>query len=83
MFTQTKNALKRLADCGTAEKVKIVAIDAGKGAERNLHSLGLHPGNIVSVVRKSQMGGPIVIEIRSTEIAIGRGLAKKIVVEEA
>ncbi len=71
----------RLIDCGNNEKVKIISIDAGKGAELNLMNLGLNIGDIILIGKRSRMGGPVLIVNRDSEIAIGHGLAQKILVE--
>ena len=48
---------------------------------RRLCALGLTPGTIVKVIRE-QDGGPILIQVRDSKLALGRGLAHKILVEE-
>jgi Fe2+ transport system protein FeoA len=70
-----------LTDCLSSATVRISHIEAGRGAARNLNSMGLYPGNTVTVVRKSRLGGPVVVNSSNTEVAIGRRLAKKIIVE--
>ncbi len=41
--------------------------------------MGLSPGSEVIVVRNSL--GPMIIEVRGVRLALGRGLASKILVE--
>lgn len=54
----------------------------GGGLARKLIDLGLKPGKEVSVIR-NQMSGPIIVSLNGGgQIAIGRGLASKIYVEE-
>jgi len=45
---------------------------------KKLLQYGLHVGD---VVRVAPLGGPLLVEINSREIAIGREIAKKIIVE--
>ncbi|MBZ0181014.1 MAG: ferrous iron transport protein A [Melioribacteraceae bacterium] len=71
----------RLIDCLNGSKVKILSIDAGKGAELNLMNLGLNIGDIITVSKRSRLRGPVVIINKDSEIAIGHGLAEKILVE--
>ncbi|MEM0022901.1 MAG: FeoA family protein [Archaeoglobaceae archaeon] len=59
-------------------KVKIMGIVGGKGFVRRLADMGLMPGKVVEVVSK---GPPIVVRVMDSEIAIGRGIARKILVE--
>lgn len=71
----------RLADCRSSAEVRIIRVDAGRGAVRNLNNMGLFPGITVRVVRKSRLGGPVIVDSRNTEVAIGRRLANRIIVE--
>lgn len=48
---------------------------------RRLCALGLTPGTVVRVIRE-QDGGPILIQVRDSKLALGRGLTHKILVEE-
>ncbi len=59
-------------------KVRIKGIVGGRGFVRRLADMGLIPGKVVEVVSK---GPPIVVRVMDSEIAIGRGIAKKILVE--
>ena len=59
-------------------KVKIVEIQGGKGFVKRLFDLGLFPGQVVEVISR---GPPVVLRVNDTEIAVGRGVARKIVVE--
>jgi Fe2+ transport system protein FeoA len=71
-----------LSDCKTGENVKIVKVNAGNGAIRNLANLGLSIGNVVRVDRNSVFQGPVLVFYRETEIAVGHKLAKKIFVNK-
>jgi len=42
---------------------------------------GLHVGDTVRVLRSAPLGGPFLIEVNGREIALGRALAEKILVE--
>jgi len=48
---------------------------------QRLCALGLTPGTVVRVIRE-QDGGPILIQVRDSKLALGRGLTHKILVEE-
>jgi Fe2+ transport system protein FeoA len=69
-----------ITDCKPGTRVVIKSIAAGPGAIKNLTDLGLHMGNTVTVKQISRLGGPVLIESSGSEIAIGRRLAKKILV---
>jgi len=55
----------------------IIGFRGGAGAVQKLISLGFLPGTPVRVVR-NQRTGPLVVEIKGTRVALGRGLAMKV-----
>ncbi len=46
-----------------------------------LMQYGLHVGDQVQVLRSAPLGGPLMIEVNGREIALGRTVAEKILVE--
>ena len=76
------NKRDRLTKFNSGDRVKILELDTGRGAQLNLLHLGLDVGNVVEISRKTSLGGPVIVRFRDTEIAIGHRLAKKILVEE-
>ncbi|MCX6843627.1 MAG: FeoA family protein [candidate division WOR-3 bacterium] len=69
-----------LADVGTGVSVRIDAIKGGRGVAGRLSSMGLVPGTEVQVISGSR-GGPVIVGLRGCRIAIGCGMANKIMVE--
>ena len=61
------------------EVVQVVAVRAGWGLQRRLAEMGLNPGVKVRVLN-SQRPGPVVIEVRGSRLALGHGVAHKIMV---
>jgi len=63
--------------------VRIVDIPGGEGARRRLFSLGLHVGDRIEIVSVGILRGPILVRHADTgvTIAIGRGIAQKIMVQ--
>lgn len=61
-------------------KVKVKAIDASPGLERRLIQMGFIKGAVVEVLSNDGKG-PIVVSVDRAQIAIGRGIARRIVVE--
>ena len=47
---------------------------------RKLSLMGFTPGTIVEVV--SVFRGPVLVRVRGTVVAIGRGVARRIIVEK-
>jgi ferrous iron transport protein A len=63
------------------ETVRIIETHGGQAALQKLHSIGIVPGKKVGKVSSSMMKGPIVLNIGTMQVAIGHGMAKKIIVE--
>ncbi len=63
------------------EKVKILEIAAGTNLEKRLMSMGVYKGK--EVVKLSHIGlrGPVVIKVGRSILALGHGVAAKIIVE--
>ncbi len=68
--TQTLSATRR------GETVRLVQIEAGRRLTHRLAELGLTPGVTLHVVHKN--GGPMLVAVRGTRLALGRGVAEKI-----
>jgi Fe2+ transport system protein FeoA len=64
------------------EVVQVVAVRAGWGLQRRLAEMGLNPGVKVRVLN-SQRPGPVVIDVRGSRLALGQGVAHKIMVTQA
>lgn len=62
------------------KKVKIVAIEGGWGIRQLLTQIGLHVGDELIVVRCGMFGGPLLINIHGAQVAVGRGMAQKVMV---
>jgi len=62
------------------EEATIVIINAGQNALTRLCHLGLTPGVTVKKITGAPFQGPIEIRVRDTLLAIGRGLARKVLV---
>ena len=74
------NALIPLSMVSPGEEVRLVAIQGGWGVRRRLADMGLTPGEKLWVVQ-SGYSGPLLIAVRDSRLALGRGMAHKIMVE--
>ena len=72
----TESILSRVA---SGEKVVVLALGAGWGLQRRLADLGLTPGVEIKVI-SSGRPGQVVIDVRGSRLALGRGVARKIIV---
>ncbi len=64
-------------------EVKVVDIQGGPEIRQRLSALGIHPGDMINVLRYGALGGPVLIEIHGSQVALGREIASKITVEES
>ncbi len=62
--------------------LKIIDISGGMGLKKRLGDLGLTPASTISVIRNDK-SGPVLIRVRGTNIALGRGMSRKVQVEVA
>lgn len=73
--------MQTLSRMKAGEEGVIRKIEGGYGFQRRLTYLGLRVGKIVKKITSEPLRGPIVVEVDGTCIAIGRGMAEKILVE--
>jgi ferrous iron transport protein A len=66
-----------LTQLATDEEGAVVALDGGTGLVSRLATLGFTPGAPVKMVQ-NYPHGPLIVRVRDTRIALGRGQAAKI-----
>ena len=67
-----------LSQIQEGQKVKIKKIMAGLEFRGRLADLGIYEGTTVTVIRNGISGGPILLRVLDSKIALGRGQALKI-----
>jgi ferrous iron transport protein A len=70
----------RLSEINTGKQVTLSRVQVGLELTSRLTSLGLTPGVTVQVLQNHGRG-PIIINVRGTHVALGRGEAEKLLVE--
>jgi Fe2+ transport system protein FeoA len=68
-----------LSTVRSGESVRLASIEAGRGLNSRLASMGLVPHTIITVVNNGHPG-PFVINVKGTRMMLGRGMAHKIMV---
>jgi len=78
-----RQGIYRLLDVPQGQNFRIVEIKGGPGLHRRLLALGFHRGDLVTLDREALMGGPVLVKNLATDtrVALGRGIAQKILVE--
>jgi ferrous iron transport protein A len=63
------------------EDVRLITIQGGRGIRQRLADIGLTPGTVLQVVQ-SDGWGPLIVAFKDdARLALGRGMAHKIMVE--
>ncbi len=62
----------------TGHSARILAIAGGWGIRQRLLQVGIHVGDVIVMKRCAAMGGPILLSINNSDIAISRGMARHI-----
>jgi len=70
-----------LLDLHSGQAARIVELPLGSMARHRLLDLLILPGTEIKVMRRDFVG-PVIIKVRSSRVAIGRGLASQIIVEK-
>jgi Fe2+ transport system protein FeoA len=73
------NGTLPLSMAAVGEPVRLKQIDAGRKLTHRLMELGLTPGVELTIVQDS--GGPLLVSVRDSRVALGRGMAHKLRVE--
>ncbi|MFC2011334.1 ferrous iron transport protein A [Chloroflexota bacterium] len=60
---------------------RVLQIQGGQNLINRLSALGVRPGQRVTKVNSMLMRGPVTIQVGNAQVAIGFGMANKIVVE--
>lgn len=60
---------------------KVAQVQGGYGLISRLNALGIRPNKRITKVSSMFMRGPVTIQLDNTHIAIGFGMANKIIVE--
>jgi len=59
----------------------VVDVRGGYSLNERLKTMGIKPGVMITKVSSQLMRGPITIQVGNTRIAIGFGMARKIIVK--
>lgn len=73
-------AIVSIAKLKSGESGTVTTINGGSGIVRKLNALGIYEGRAIKKVSMQWMRGPVVVRVGSTDMAIGYGMAGKIMV---
>jgi len=70
-----------LAQMQTGQSGIVLQIQGGHGLVNRLSALGIRPGKRITKVSSMFMRGPVAVQVGSVQLAIGFGMANRIIVE--
>jgi len=80
-MTTYQNEQLTLAEMRTGQTGTVVGVMGGHGLIRRLDALGIRPGKKVAKLSSTLFRGPIILRVNNTQVAVGFGMARKIIVE--
>jgi len=73
--------LTTLVQMRRGQRGTVLQLQGGRGLVNRLNALGIRPGKKITKVSAMLMRGPVTIEVDRAQIAIGFGMANKIIVK--
>ncbi|MDP8215194.1 MAG: FeoA family protein [Candidatus Euphemobacter frigidus] len=70
-----------LAELGAGRSCRIMEPASGRGLTRRLEEMGIRAGKRAVKISGMPLRGPVVVQVGGTRIALGHGMARKIMVE--
>jgi len=80
-MTMHQNKQLSLAEMRTGQTGTVVGVLGGQGLIRRLDALGIRPGKKVTKLSSTLFRGPIILRVDNAQVAVGFGMARKIIVE--
>ena len=80
-MTTYQNEQLTLAEMRTGQTGTVVGVLGGRGLIQRLDALGIRSGKKVTKVSSTLFRGPVMLRVNSTQVAVGFGMARKILVE--
>ena len=65
---------------GEGESAIIADVVGGRGIRRHLSDVGLAPGVTVQKAGNGTLSGPVIVRVMGARIAVGHGMARRIMV---
>jgi len=80
-MTTYQNEQLTLAEMRTGQTGSVVGVLGGRGLIQRLDALGIRQGKKVTKVSSALFRGPVMLRVNSSQVAVGFGMARKIVIE--
>ncbi|MBN3033854.1 MAG: ferrous iron transport protein A [Candidatus Saganbacteria bacterium] len=76
-----KKMIVSLAEMRVGEGGLVAGFAAGRGAAHRFVALGIRVGRPITKKSRGLFGGPVIVQAGGTQIGLGRGMARKVMVE--
>jgi len=70
-----------LAEMRTGQTGTVIGVLGGHGLIQRLDALGIRPGRKITKVSSALFRGPVMLRVNSAQVAVGFGMARKIMIE--
>jgi ferrous iron transport protein A len=80
-MTMYQNEQLTLAQMRNGQTGTVVGILGGRGLIQRLDALGIRLGRKVTKLSSTLFRGPVILRVDNTRVAVGFGMARKIIVE--
>jgi ferrous iron transport protein A len=70
-----------LSEIPKQSKARIIEIQGGHHFQHRLTIMGIRKGQTITLVSKQPFRGPLTIKLYGSQMTLGRGMARKILVE--
>ena len=80
-MTTYQNEQLTLAEMRTGQTGTVVGVLGGRGLIQRLDALGIRPGKKVTKISSALFRGPVMLRVDNAQVAVGFGMARKIIVE--
>jgi ferrous iron transport protein A len=74
-------ASKSLVEMGMGQEGAVVEVQGGLGLTRRLDAMGIRPGVRLAKTSGPYLRGPVTVRVGNAQLALGFGMAGKVVVE--
>lgn len=72
---------RNLTDMNAGGTGRVIMIRGGHGLRARLEAMGIRPGANITKVSGQIMRGPVIVRVGATQVAIGYGMARHIIIE--
>jgi ferrous iron transport protein A len=80
-MTRYQDEQLSVAQLRTGQTGTVVGVMGGPGLVRRLDAMGIRPGKPVTKISSTLFHGPITLGVNSYRVAVGFGMAKRIIVK--